>query len=125
MLSEVLTNAIRHTRSGAAGGTVTLNFLDLGSATRVEVIDAGGAVARPEPREEVPRTARTAMVSGWSRPTPIVHSACPWSSKSLPTRTCSGSLRVPQVLHRRVLIFGTFSLTGQVSRKILMRHGNR
>lgn len=59
LVSEVLTNAIRHTRSGMAGGTVTLNFLDAGPVTRVEVIDAGGAPTRAKPRDDVPEDSES------------------------------------------------------------------
>jgi anti-sigma regulatory factor (Ser/Thr protein kinase) len=41
LATEMLSNAIRHTRSGEGGGTLTLTVLDLGHATRVEVIDQG------------------------------------------------------------------------------------
>lgn len=52
LTSEAITNAVEHTRSGEPGGTVTLTVLDVGHATRVEVIDQGG-LTRPEVRDDV------------------------------------------------------------------------
>jgi hypothetical protein len=42
-LSEVFTNSIRHSRSGARRGPVSVAVLAIRSAIRVEVTDAGGA----------------------------------------------------------------------------------
>jgi hypothetical protein len=41
-LSEVFTNSIRHSRSGARRGPVAVVVLGVGSTVRVEVTDAGG-----------------------------------------------------------------------------------
>lgn len=54
LVSELVTNAIRYTRSGAGDGVVTLTLLDLGHAMRYEVTDEGGAATRPEPSGAVP-----------------------------------------------------------------------
>jgi anti-sigma regulatory factor (Ser/Thr protein kinase) len=54
LVSELVTNAIRYTRSGAGGGVVTLTLLDVGHAVRYEVTDQGGAATRPEPSGVVP-----------------------------------------------------------------------
>jgi anti-sigma regulatory factor (Ser/Thr protein kinase) len=55
MATEVITNAIRHTRSGEPNGTLTVTVLDLGYAARVEVIDQGGIKGRPHLRDDTKR----------------------------------------------------------------------
>jgi serine/threonine-protein kinase RsbW len=39
--SELVTNAVRHTRSGHVGGKITVVLIELGDTVRVEVIDYG------------------------------------------------------------------------------------
>jgi anti-sigma regulatory factor (Ser/Thr protein kinase) len=51
MATEVIGNAIRHTRSGGEGGTLTVTVIDTGDLTRVEVIDQGGTPSSPHVRE--------------------------------------------------------------------------
>ncbi len=55
MATELLSNAIRHTRSGEDDGALTLTVLDLGHATRVEVIDQGRTTDRPHLRDDMQR----------------------------------------------------------------------
>jgi anti-sigma regulatory factor (Ser/Thr protein kinase) len=43
MTSELVTNAIQHTASGAADGTVTIVVIDVPDGVLVEVIDDGSA----------------------------------------------------------------------------------
>jgi anti-sigma regulatory factor (Ser/Thr protein kinase) len=47
---ECVSNAIRFTRSGAAGGRVAVKLLGLDDALRVEILDEGGASSVPAPR---------------------------------------------------------------------------
>lgn len=53
MATEIVGNAIRHTRSGQDEGTLTLTVLDLGHATRVEIIDQGCDASLPHLRDDV------------------------------------------------------------------------
>ncbi|MGI8336791.1 ATP-binding protein [Actinomadura scrupuli] len=77
LLTELLTNALRHTRSGGKDGMVTLAVLDTGAAARLEVIDQGGKT-RPELRTDPPEESEsgyglglvTGLASGWG--------AVPW-----------------------------------------------
>jgi anti-sigma regulatory factor (Ser/Thr protein kinase) len=43
LTSEIVTNAIRHTRSGADGGTVTIVVIGVPRGVLVEIIDDGSA----------------------------------------------------------------------------------
>jgi serine/threonine-protein kinase RsbW len=47
MTTEIISNAIRHSRSGQRNGTLTVRVLDIGHAIRVEVTDEGSATSRP------------------------------------------------------------------------------
>ena len=47
LTSELVTNAVRHTRSGTAGGTVNLVILDEPAGVRVEVADEGSDACAP------------------------------------------------------------------------------
>lgn len=47
MVSEIATNAVRHTHSGLPGGGVRVSVLVSATRLRVEVQDEGGARARP------------------------------------------------------------------------------
>jgi anti-sigma regulatory factor (Ser/Thr protein kinase) len=77
ILTELLTNALRHTRSGDKDGMVSLTVLDTDATTRFEVIDQGGE-SRPEPRADLPDDSEsgyglglvTFLASGWD--------AVPW-----------------------------------------------
>ncbi|WP_344914267.1 ATP-binding protein [Streptosporangium oxazolinicum] len=50
IISELVTNAVRHTASGHPNGTVILMISDAGPMVRVEVIDAGAPTV-PMPRQ--------------------------------------------------------------------------
>src|ERR1700760_3688115 len=45
LTSEIVTNAVQHTRSGADGGTVTIVVIAVARGVLVEIIDAGAASA--------------------------------------------------------------------------------
>ena len=45
LTSELVTNAILHTASGAPGGTVTIVVVDVADGVLIEVIDDGSACA--------------------------------------------------------------------------------
>jgi len=47
---ECVSNAIRFTRSGTAGGRVAVRVLGMDDVLRVEVLDQGGATTVPAPR---------------------------------------------------------------------------
>ncbi|MFC4053483.1 ATP-binding protein [Actinomadura syzygii] len=47
MVSEVATNAVRHTASGRAGGVLWVSVLVSAERVRVEIRDDGGAEGRP------------------------------------------------------------------------------
>lgn len=47
---ECVSNAIRFTRSGTAGGRVAVRVLGMDDVLRVEVLDQGGATSVPAPR---------------------------------------------------------------------------
>jgi serine/threonine-protein kinase RsbW len=47
LTSELVTNAIRHSNSRAAGGTVTLVVLEIADGVRVEVTDNGSELSSP------------------------------------------------------------------------------
>jgi serine/threonine-protein kinase RsbW len=53
LTSELVTNAIRHSRSGAAGGSVLLVILQAGDGIGVEVSDGGSADGTPVVKEDV------------------------------------------------------------------------
>jgi anti-sigma regulatory factor (Ser/Thr protein kinase) len=50
MTTEIIANAIRHSRSGQRNGTLTVTVLDTGHATRIEVTDEGSATSHPHCR---------------------------------------------------------------------------
>lgn len=56
LISELVTNAIQHTRSRLPGGTVTLVVVDLGTGIRVEVIDEGSVRSVPVVRKDISAT---------------------------------------------------------------------
>ncbi|HEY1618558.1 MAG TPA: ATP-binding protein [Streptosporangiaceae bacterium] len=47
LTSELVTNAIRHSNSASAGGTVTLDILEAGDDVRIEVTDDGSDASSP------------------------------------------------------------------------------
>jgi anti-sigma regulatory factor (Ser/Thr protein kinase) len=47
LTSEIVTNAIQHTKSGAEGGTVTIVVIGIPSGILVEIIDNGSAGGAP------------------------------------------------------------------------------
>jgi serine/threonine-protein kinase RsbW len=53
LTSELVTNAIRHSRSGAAGGSVLLVILEASGGIGVEVSDSGSAGGAPVVKEDV------------------------------------------------------------------------
>ena len=53
LTSELVTNAIRHSRSGAAGGSVTLAVLHAADGILVEVTDSGSASDAPVVKADV------------------------------------------------------------------------
>ena len=53
LTSELVTNAIRHSRSGAAGGSVLLVVLQASDGIGVEVTDSGSADGAPVVKEDV------------------------------------------------------------------------
>jgi anti-sigma regulatory factor (Ser/Thr protein kinase) len=53
LTSELVTNAIRHSRSGRSGGSVRLAVLAVPDGIRVEVTDAGSAVGSPVVKDDV------------------------------------------------------------------------
>jgi serine/threonine-protein kinase RsbW len=53
LTSELVTNAIRHSRSGAAGGSVMLVILHADDGVRVEVTDSGSADGTPVVKDDV------------------------------------------------------------------------
>ena len=53
LISELVTNAVQHTRSRRPGGTVTLAVLDHRDGIRVEVTDEGSAHSVPVVREDI------------------------------------------------------------------------
>ena len=53
LASELVTNAIRHSRSGAAGGSVLLVILQASDGIGVEVTDSGSADGTPVVKEHV------------------------------------------------------------------------
>jgi anti-sigma regulatory factor (Ser/Thr protein kinase) len=53
LTSELVTNAIQHSRSGASGGTVTLMALQEAGGIRVEVTDSGSASDSPVVKDDV------------------------------------------------------------------------
>src|SRR5437764_14552618 len=52
LVSEVVTNAVLHTDSGAAGGSVTVTVSEAGDWLRIEVADAGSDHSVPEGRSK-------------------------------------------------------------------------
>ncbi|RJL33312.1 ATP-binding protein [Bailinhaonella thermotolerans] len=56
ILTELITNAVRHTRSGERGGAVTVNVLGPPYEPRFEIQDQGGK-AHSEPRHRDPADA--------------------------------------------------------------------
>jgi anti-sigma regulatory factor (Ser/Thr protein kinase) len=50
--AELVTNAIRHTPSGQAGGTFAITILSAPDTARIEVIDLGSGPVPAEPRPE-------------------------------------------------------------------------
>ena len=52
LTSELVTNAIQHTASGAPGGTVTIVIVDVPDGVLIEVIDAG-SLDRPTVKSDV------------------------------------------------------------------------
>jgi anti-sigma regulatory factor (Ser/Thr protein kinase) len=56
LLSELITNSVRHSASGLPGRTVTVTVLSSGEVTRVQVTDQSGATV-PELRSGVSGTA--------------------------------------------------------------------
>jgi|HubBroStandDraft_3_1064219.scaffolds.fasta_scaffold79754_1 anti-sigma regulatory factor (Ser/Thr protein kinase) len=53
LTSELVTNAIRHSASGAPGGTVAVGVRRLAGGIRVEVTDGGGADGGPVVKDDV------------------------------------------------------------------------
>jgi anti-sigma regulatory factor (Ser/Thr protein kinase) len=53
LASELVTNAVRHSGSGAPGGTVTLVVLETADGVRVEVSDDGSRFSSPVVKEDV------------------------------------------------------------------------
>jgi anti-sigma regulatory factor (Ser/Thr protein kinase) len=53
LVSELVTNAVQHTRSRRPGGTVTLVVIDLASGLRVEVTDEGSTRSVPVVRDDM------------------------------------------------------------------------
>jgi anti-sigma regulatory factor (Ser/Thr protein kinase) len=47
LTSELVTNSVRHSDSGAAGGTVTIAVLEVSGGRRIEVADAGSPDSAP------------------------------------------------------------------------------
>jgi anti-sigma regulatory factor (Ser/Thr protein kinase) len=56
LISELVTNAVQHTRSRLPGGSVTLVVVDLGYGIRVEVIDEGSERSVPVVCQDVSGT---------------------------------------------------------------------
>ena len=56
LISELVTNAVQHTRSRRPGGTVTLVVIDLADGIRVEVTDEGSARSVPVVQDDVMAT---------------------------------------------------------------------
>ena len=52
LTSELVTNAIRHSRSGAAGGSVGLMVAAVPAGIRVEVTDSGSAASSPVVKQD-------------------------------------------------------------------------
>ncbi|WP_214107276.1 ATP-binding protein [Acrocarpospora catenulata] len=48
LLSEVLTNAVRHTASGQPGGQVRVALRDFGARVQVDVMDEGSDTNKPD-----------------------------------------------------------------------------
>jgi anti-sigma regulatory factor (Ser/Thr protein kinase) len=53
LTSELVTNAIRHSRSGESGGSVRLAVLSVTGGIRVEVTDSGSAGGSPVVKDDV------------------------------------------------------------------------
>jgi anti-sigma regulatory factor (Ser/Thr protein kinase) len=53
LTSELVTNAIRHSRSGESGGSVRLVVLAVADGIRVEVTDSGSAGGSPVVKDDV------------------------------------------------------------------------
>jgi anti-sigma regulatory factor (Ser/Thr protein kinase) len=53
LCSELVTNAVLHSKSGRAGGTVTLVVTDLTASVHVKVIDDGSATSIPVVKADV------------------------------------------------------------------------
>lgn len=48
LVSETVTNAVLHSNSGRAGGTVTITAVETGGGVRIEVADEGSEQSAPE-----------------------------------------------------------------------------
>lgn len=57
LVSELVTNAVQHTRSRRPGGTVTLVVIDLADGIRVEVSDEGSLRSVPVVRDDLTATS--------------------------------------------------------------------
>lgn len=58
LVSEVVSNAVRHSDSRRPGGRVTLTLASIGDVLHVEVTDAGSATSSPiEPKDAAPDDA--------------------------------------------------------------------
>jgi anti-sigma regulatory factor (Ser/Thr protein kinase) len=53
LVSELVTNAVQHTRSRRPGGTVTVMVIELAGSLRVEVTDEGAARKIPVVRDDM------------------------------------------------------------------------
>jgi len=76
LTSEIVTNAIVHTKSGVEGGTVTIVVIGIPRGVLVEIIDSGCGLARRQGRSL--RDRRTRVVPGPEprRPVGISQGAC-------------------------------------------------
>jgi len=80
LTSEIVTNAIQHTKSGVDDGSVTIVVIRVPHGVLVEVIDDGAAG---------PRSSRVTSM-------PPTGTACTWSSTSPPSGDTSGIRTAPR-----------------------------